>query len=218
MGHFLRNPGTSRAEMQTGGQKGWVVAAPAEGRSADTGLWGWGGGLDGAGRRAREAGASSLRGPGTLTPGVPSRGQWGRGGGLAELTAAGGTGGKAPGRSPQDVEGKPPDSCRGRPLPGVSGACCWGQLGTLALLVKAAAHLSHSPPSLWPAAGTRPAQGSPLPLTFVSCWFMSSAGSGGVSVSELKFLERLAGSLSPTGNFGGNFICLLPARGRGCGW
>lgn len=116
------------------------------------------------------------------------------------------------------MEGKPPDSCRGRPLPGVSGACCWGQLGTLALLVKAAAHLSHSPPSLWPAAGTRPAQGSPLPLTFVSCWFMSSAGSGGVSVSELKFLERLAGSLSPTGNFGGNFICLLPARGRGCGW
>lgn len=176
MGHFLRNPGTSRAEMQTGGQKGWVVAAPAEGRSADTGLWGWGGGLDGAGRRAREAGASSMRGPGTLTPGVPSRGPVGTGGRAGRADSSRRSWRKSSWKEPPGRGGEAPRLVSRKAFAGCLWCLLLGTAGDLSTAGEGGG--SPQPLAAFPLAGGRNAScpGVPAPtylcllLVHVFCW------------------------------------------------
>lgn len=78
-------------------------------------------------RRYQEVRASSPRQEGRCGPGLPN---WGREG-TGECASNGDTsrvaGGKAPGRRPQHMEQKPPDSCRGRSLLGVSLALIVGE-------------------------------------------------------------------------------------------
>lgn len=161
--------------------------------------------------------ARGSRGPGPW--GCQTGRRWGQGGGwpcwqqqesLEEKLLEGAASARK--RSPQThVEG---GHCRVSLVLAVGDS--WG---TLAVLLKVVAHHSHGPPFLGLVAGTRPSQGSPLPLTFMFSWLTFSSGSGGFSVSELMFLQRLTGSLSPTDKFGAIFTCpLAEAKSSECCW